>query len=94
MVAVLFISNHISGPDAKIYEELIDDKELGQKLDEINRNYLTGILMLQFPVVAFFTWLFFRNREHYFGEHLVANAYFIGEVALYQDHSFPYLLFQ
>lgn len=93
LVTVLYIGNHISGPDAKMYEAWIDDKELGKQLDKINTNYLTGILMLQFPVVAFFTWLFFRSRKHYFGEHLVANAYFIGEVMLIRIILFPVYYF-
>lgn len=93
LVTVLYIGNHISGPDAKLYEEFMDDKALGKALDKINTNYLTGILMLQFPVVAFFTWLFFRNRKHFFGEHLVANAYFIGEVSLFRIILFPIYYF-
>jgi hypothetical protein len=94
LVAVLFIGYHISGPDSKMYEDWIDDKELGQQLDKFNNAYLTAILLVQFPIAAFFTWLFFRKREHYFGEHLVANAFFIGEVSLYKIVLFPiYLIF-
>lgn len=93
LVAVLFISNHISPPDSKMYEEWLDDKDLGQQLDKINTEYLTGILMLQFPIVALCTWLFFRKKEHYFGEHLVANAYFVGEVSLIRIIFFPIYYF-
>ncbi|HWC52987.1 MAG TPA: DUF3667 domain-containing protein [Chitinophagaceae bacterium] len=93
LVAVLFISFHISAPDANLYEGWVNDKELGAQLDKINNEYLTGILLLQFPIIAFFTWLFFRRKEHFFGEHLVANAYFIGEVELIRLLLFPiYLL--
>lgn len=93
LVAVLFISFHISAPDTKLYEGWVNDQEVAQQLDKINSDYLTGILMLQFPIIAFFTWLFFRRQEHYFGEHLVANAYFIGEVELIRLLLFPiYLL--
>ncbi|MBS1921261.1 MAG: DUF3667 domain-containing protein [Bacteroidetes bacterium] len=93
IVAVLFISNHISPPDSKMYEEWMDDKKLGHQLDLINQEYLTGILMLQFPIVALCTWLFFRQRKHYFGEHLVANAYFIGEASLIRIIFFPVYYF-
>lgn len=92
IVALLFISFHIQPADAKIYEDLLDDKDLGSKLDEFNNHYLTAILFAQFPIIAFFTWLFFRKREHYFGEHLVANAFFIGEVNLYKIILFPVYL--
>lgn len=89
IVALLFISFHIQPEDTKIYENLIDDKELAGQLDNFNSHYLTAILFAQFPIIAFFTWLFFRKREHYFGEHLVANAFFIGEVELYKIILFP-----
>lgn len=72
-----------------MYEEYLDDKVLGQQLDKINQDSLTGILMLQFPVIAIFTWLFFRNRKYKFGEHLVANAFFIGEISITRIILFP-----
>ena len=93
-VVLLFLSFHISASDSKIYEDWLDDKELGKRLDEFNSHYLTAILFVQFPIAAFFTWLFFRKKEHFFGEHLVANAYFIGEVSIYKILLFPaYLIF-
>ncbi len=89
IVLLLFLSNNIVGPDPKMYEEYLDDKVLGQQLDKINQDSLTGILMLQFPVIAIFTWLFFRNRKYKFGEHLVANAFFIGEISITRIILFP-----
>lgn len=93
LVTVLYIGNHISGPNPKIYEGLMNDKALAEQLDKINTEYLTGILMLQFPIVAFFTWIFFKSRKHFLGEHLVANAYFIGEVSLIRIILFPIYYF-
>ena len=61
-VVLLFLSFHISAIDSKIYEDWLDDKELGRNLDEFNSHYLTGILFVQFPIAAFFTWLFFRRK--------------------------------
>ncbi len=92
IVLLLFLSFHISAPDNKIFEEWLDDKDLGRNLDEFNSQYLTGILFVQFPIIAFFTWMFFRKREHYFGEHLVANAFFIGEVNICKILLFPIYL--
>ena len=95
LVVLLFLSFHIHGTeDARVYTSLLDDKELGKKLDSFSDKSLTAILIFQFPIIAFFTWLLFRSRKYYFGEHLVANAYFIGEVSLTKIILFPaYLIF-
>ena len=52
------------------------------------------ILMIQFPIIAFFTWLLYRKQQYTFGEHLVSNAYLSGEVLLFYIALFPlyYLL--
>lgn len=92
LVLLLFLTFHISAPDNKIFEDFTNDKDLAAKLDDFNSQYLTGILFVQFPIIAFFTWLFFKRREHYFGEHLVANAFFIGEVNIYKILLFPIYL--
>ena len=95
LVVLLFLTFHIHGTEnSAVYTSLLKDKELGKKLDNFNDRSLTIILLFQFPIVAFFTWLFFRKRKYYFGEHLVANAYFIGEVSLAKILLFPaYLIF-
>ncbi len=46
-------------------------------------------LLLQFPMIAFTTWLLFKSRKYTFGEHLVANAFLIGEVSLFNIALFP-----
>ena len=95
LVVLLFLSFHIHGTEnSSVYTSIMEDKELGKKLDAFNDKSLSLILFFQFPIVALFTWLFFRSRKYYFGEHLVANAYFIGEVSLAKILLFPaYLIF-
>jgi hypothetical protein len=96
LVLLLFLTFHIHGTEesSAVYTSLLKDKELGKKLDAFNDKSLTLIVFFQFPIVALFTWLFFRSRKYYFGEHLVANAYIIGEVLLAKILLFPaYLIF-
>lgn len=93
IVLLLFLGYHISAPDSSIYEQFLDNKELGRKLDKVNTDSLTSMLMLQFPIVAFLSWLFYRKKGYYFGEHLTANAFFIGEVSLYKIVLFPVYYF-
>ncbi len=92
LIALLYLSFHIGGTNDKVYEELLDDKELGKKLDIFANQFIVGTLFIQFPIVAFFTWLFFRKRKYTYGEHMVANAFFIGEVSLYWIILFPVFL--
>lgn len=94
LVVLLFLSFHIHGTDdTRVYTSIFDDKEMGKKLDAFSDKSLSAILIFQFPILAFFTWLFFRGRKYYYGEHLVANAYFIGEVSLAKILLFPAYLF-
>ena len=95
LVLLLFFTFHIHGIESSaVYESLMKDKELAKKLDAFNEKSLTLIVFFQFPIIALFTWLFFGSRKYYFGEHLVANAYFIGEVLLAKILLFPaYLIF-
>lgn len=91
-VVLLHLTFHIGGTNDKFYEDLLDNKDLGKKLDQFDEQFLAGLLFIQFPIIAVFTWLFFRKRKHLFGEHLVANAFFIGEVSLYWIILFPAFL--
>jgi hypothetical protein len=60
--------------------------------EDIQEVYSAAILLLQFPLISVGTWLFFRNRKYTFGEHLVANAFLIGEVVLFNIVFFPVYL--
>lgn len=61
--------------------------------DEFGTRWNSLLLLLQLPVIAFFTWLFFKKRNYTFGEHLVANAYIIAEVSLFNIVLFPLYYF-
>ena len=95
LVVLLFFTFHINGGESSaVYESLMKDQELAKKLDAFNEKSLTLIIFFQFPIIALFTWLVFSSRKYYFGEHLVANAYFIGEVLLAKIVLFPlYLIY-
>jgi len=47
--------------------------------------------------IAFFSlvsWVMFRKRNFFYGEHLIGNAYMVGEISLYQLIIFPlYVIF-
>lgn len=57
--------------------------------EEFGTTWNTLFLLLQLPMIAFFTWLFFKKRKYTFGEHLIANAYLIAEVSLFNIMLFP-----
>ncbi len=63
-------------------------------IQQFENNWTTLIMLFQFPLIAFFTWLIFYNKKYTFGEHLIGNAYIIGEVLLFKIALFPlyYLL--
>ena len=47
------------------------------------------ILLFQFPLIALTTWILYRKRKYTYGEHLVANAYIIAEVSIFNIVLFP-----
>lgn len=59
------------------------------KFESFGITWNSLILMIQFPIIAFFTWLLYKKQQYTFGEHLVANAYLIGEVLLFYIALFP-----
>jgi hypothetical protein len=59
---------------------------------EFGEQWTSLILLLQFPLIAFTTWLFYRKRKYTYGEHLVANAFLIGECSLFNIILFPLYL--
>ncbi len=61
--------------------------------EKFETQWNSAILIFQFPVIALCTWLIFRKRKYNYGEHLVANAFLIGEVIMFHIVFFPvYLL--
>lgn len=96
--ALLYFRFHIQGDSSSFYEQIFNDaktgRNTGKNLDEFNDQYTSLFLLLQFPIIAFMTWIVFHKRKYFYGEHLVANAYFIAEVSLYKIVLFPlyYLL--
>lgn len=56
---------------------------------EFGEQWTSLILLLQFPLIALTTWLLYRKRKFTYGEHLVANAFIIGECSLFNIILFP-----
>jgi len=93
LYAFLFISFNIHGNAPGVYEGLLKDtaygRVTGQQIDLFTAQWTSVIMLIQFPVIAFVSWLVFRKRKYFYGEHFVANAYFIGEVSIFQLLMFP-----
>lgn len=47
-------------------------------------SFINMIFIIQFPLMALFTWLRHSKLEYTYGEHLYANAYFFGELLALQ----------
>ena len=62
--------------------------------DQFGLQWNSVILLFQFPLIALITWLLYRKRKYTYGEHLVANAFIIAEVSIFNILLFPlyYLL--
>ncbi len=56
---------------------------------QFGNNWTSLIMLVQFPILALFTWLIFHKRKYTYGEHLIGNAYIIGEVLLFKIALFP-----
>lgn len=65
------------------------DGKYQTSFEEFGTTWNSMFLLLQFPMIAFTTWLLFKSRKYTFGEHLVANAFLIGEVSLFNIALFP-----
>jgi hypothetical protein len=64
----------------------------GNSANDLNAQWESAIMIFQFPIIALCTWLIFKKRKYNFGEHLVANAFLIGEVIVYKIILFPLYL--
>ncbi len=93
LYAFLFISFGIHSNSSGYYEELYNNssagKIYGHNIDLFSQQWDSLLRMIQFPLIALITWALFRKLKYNYGEHFVANAYFIGEVSLYQIILFP-----
>ncbi len=58
-------------------------------IEEQSLQYQAFLLLLQLPIFSLVTWLVFRKRKYYYGEHLIGNAYMVGEISIYQLIMFP-----
>ena len=98
LYAFLFVNFNIHGVSTGMYESIARNNgssvESGKHIDLFAEQWNSVLMLIQFPIIALFTWLLFRKRKYYYGEHLLANAFFIGEVSLYNIILFPiiYLL--
>ncbi len=97
LYAFLYISFNIHGSSSGIYEDWLKDAQTGastgKNIDQFVTQWTSVIFLVQFPIIAFITWLLYKEKKYFYGEHLVANAFFIGEVSLFKIIFFPvYLL--
>jgi len=56
---------------------------------EQSLQYQAFLLLLQLPLLSIASWLLFRRQKFYYGEHLIGNAYMVGEITLFQLITFP-----
>jgi len=85
----------IGGLTALLYARFVfTDGKPQSGFEAFGTQWTSLILLLQVPLIALTTWLLFRKKQHTYGEHLVANAYIIAEVSLFNIALFPlyYLL--
>jgi hypothetical protein len=96
-VIFLNISFNIKGTQEGLYassykqqDELLSPaNKTGPKLDEFAKQWESAIILLAYPFAALASWLLFKKKKLTFGEHLVAVAYFIGQVTLFPIFFFP-----
>jgi hypothetical protein len=63
-------------PDEEVMDEVAREAQL--KISYITVKYFNLLIILNLPIFAFFTWLFFRKEGFFYTEHLVLNIYLIG----------------
>tara|TARA_R100001015_G_C4618986_1_gene175565 strand:+ start:1072 stop:1758 length:687 start_codon:yes stop_codon:yes gene_type:complete len=52
-----------------------DQIEFQKKMNEVLKKYLNFVIMLNVPIIAFFSWLFYRKHKLNYTEHLIINSY-------------------
>ncbi len=62
-----------------------------QKINYVSTKYFNLLILLNLPVYAFFTWLFFRKEGFFYTEHIVLNMYLIGIQNLFFVPIAPYV---
>ncbi|MCC6463082.1 MAG: DUF3667 domain-containing protein [Saprospiraceae bacterium] len=72
-----------------IYQEILNQisAQAGKDVSQVALvqyifRYPSLMLLLLIPNIAFFSWLFFRKTGYNYAEHIVLNAYLMGEVAI------------
>lgn len=71
---------------------ITDGREM-TPMEEFSWQWNSAILIFQFPIISILTWLIFKKRKYTFGEHLMANAFLIGEVITFYIIFFPALYY-
>ncbi len=87
--AYLFIRFNIDGNNQGLYESLMTDKAAGKRIDSYSLQVDQLVLLTELPLLSLISWLFFIKKNYSYGEHLMAMAFFIGEVTLYRIILFP-----
>jgi len=85
----------IGGLTTFIYAKfIITDGATESAFEKFGTQWNSLILLIQLPLIACMTWLLFKKRSYTYGEHLVANAYIIAQVSIFNIALFPiyYLL--
>lgn len=87
--AYLFIRFKIDGNNTGLYESLWPDKAEGKLIDSYSLQVDQLMLLTELPLLSLISWLFFIKKKYTYGEHLLAMAFFAGEVTLYRIILFP-----
>ncbi len=89
LYTLLFASFNIDG---KIEQSTNDNSAFDDFLLTKSIQWQAFLLLIQIPVIALSSWFLFRKKGLYYGEHIVANSYMVGEVTLFPIIMFPLYL--
>ncbi len=61
--------------DQTAYEHSEAQLAFQAKVQEVMKKYLSFIIMANVPIIALFSWLFYRKKGYNYTEHLILNAF-------------------
>lgn len=88
--AISFLVFHFVGLDKEIAAKIATQQggsspigqQFSQKIFTLLSDHPAIILFLMIPLIALWSWIFFRRRGYNYAEHFVLNAYLMGELSL------------
>jgi len=88
LYTLLFSLADIQGVMAPINEQTASKWEVF--IQEQSLQYQAFLILFQLPFFSLVSWLLFRKRGFFYGEHLIGNAYMVGEISIFQLVMFPF----